>query len=184
MDTIDAIERAWEQGTPVVAALTEAQLDAPTPCGNWDVRELLTHQLVETGMFTRVNLGLAPESPDDESIDWARLAGEWTSIGGDNLASWRKAGLEGERTYPFGTFPAEVAAVINLGEIVVHSWDIAHASGQTFTPDPALVSIVYGLYGNMDMTPYRTYDVFGPEIPVATDAPELDRLLGLLGRQP
>ena len=184
MDTIDALEQAWQQGAPLVASLTADQLAAPTPCAAWDVRAMLHQTLVESGMFTRVNLGEPPHVDGEESVDFDRLPTAWADVAGANVASWRKGGLDGDRTYPFGTFPSEVSAIINLGEVVVHTWDLAVATGQAVTIDPALVSIVYGLYGAMDMTPYRSFDVFGPEVTVPADAPELDRLLALLGRQP
>lgn len=82
--------------------------------------------------------------------------------------------------------PAEVAGVITLGELVVHGWDLARATGQGFDPDPAtldpLHQLVVATFASGDET--ARGQAFGPAIPVADDAPTLDQILGLLGRDP
>jgi uncharacterized protein (TIGR03086 family) len=183
MDTIDALELAWSQGAALVADLTEAELAATSPCAGWDVDALLDHTIVECAMFTRVNHG-EPAHIEGESLDRTDIPGAWAAAASANVASWRDQGVEGDRTYPFGTFPAEASLVINLGEVVVHAWDLAQATGRPFELDPGLVSIVHDFYGSLDMTPYRSYHVFGSEVGVDADAPELDRLVALLGRTP
>jgi len=183
MDVIDALELAWEQGAPLVTDLTEEERTATTPCAGWDVDALLDHTVVECGMFTRVNRG-EPAHVDGETLDRADIPGAWASAAAANVASWRSSGLEGDRTYPFGTFPAAASAVINLAEVVLHSWDLAQATGRPFELDPGLVTLVHDFYGSMDLTPYRTYEVFGAEVVLDADAPELDRLVALLGRTP
>jgi hypothetical protein len=40
--------------------------------------------------------------------------------------------------------PGELAGVIALNEVIVHSWDIAAASGQPFSCYPALVEAAVG----------------------------------------
>jgi uncharacterized protein (TIGR03086 family) len=91
---------------------------------------------------------------------------------------------EGERTYFYGTFPARVALVINLGEIVVHSWDLAEATEQAFTVEEELAIPVYDLYRSYPLDGMRAGGQLGPELSVADDAPVAERLLALLGRQP
>jgi uncharacterized protein (TIGR03086 family) len=68
-------------------------------------------------------------------------------------------------------------------DLVVHGWDLARATGQDATIDPAHVERIWtaaqGLGENL-----RRPGVCGPEVPVPADAPLQDRLLGLLGRDP
>ena len=69
-----------------------------------------------------------------------------------NLASWRADGaLDGDRSYPWGTFPAGVGLLVNLGEVAVHAWDLAEATGQraTIDEDTARRLVVRGFFASI-----------------------------------
>jgi uncharacterized protein (TIGR03086 family) len=186
VDPIDALELSWKQGSELVGGLRPDELTLPTPCAGWDVRRLLNHTLGEVVMMTRVNGG-QPGGTDDHGDlvgDGLALGALWDELGRDNVASWRESGLEGDRAYFYGTFPAGAAVVSNLGEVLVHSWDLARATGRSYSIDPDLAALVYGLYGAVPLDDKRAMGVFGPEVTVPTDAPVADRLLALSGRRP
>src|SRR5664280_385370 len=169
MDVISALEQSYDQTAKLVAGLTPAELDAPSPCAGWDVRATLNHMLGATWMFTLVNQ--------------ASLA--VTAAAKENLASWRQPGaFEGDRTYFFGTFPATGAAMLNLGEVVVHNWDVAKATGQELVIDPAVGQMIYDWGVSIPLDDFRDHGAFGPEVAVPASASIVDRLVGLLGRQP
>jgi hypothetical protein len=51
--------------------------------------------------------------------------------------------------------------------------------------EPAELEAVRGFVGPMaDASPEQRAGLFGPPVAVADDAPELDRLIGLTGRDP
>jgi uncharacterized protein (TIGR03086 family) len=186
MDPIDALELSWKQGAELVGGLGPDELTLPTPCAGWDVRALLNHTLGEVVMMTRVNGG-QPGGTDDHGDlvgDGLALGTVWDELGRDNVASWRDAGLEGDRAYFYGTFPAGAAVVSNLGEVLVHSWDVARTTGHDYTVDPELAALVYGLYSAVPLDDMRAKGVLGPEVTMSADAPVADRLLALLGRRP
>lgn len=186
MEPIDALELSWKQGADLVSALRPDELTCPTPCAGWDVRRLLNHTLGETVMMSRVNRG-HPGGTDDHGDlvgEGVALGTLWDDTGRDNVASWRDAGLDGDRVYFYGTFPAGVAVVVNLGEVLVHCWDIARATEHDYAVDPDLAALVYGLYSAVPLDEQRANGVFGPEVAVPTDAPVADRLLALFGRRP
>jgi hypothetical protein len=79
-------------------------------------------------------------------------------------------------------------------DMVMHGWDLARATGQDDTIDPAEVE---GMWTGLSAMPpefleqLRTpgafgpgVEVFGPEVTVPEDAPLQDRLLGMIGRDP
>ncbi|HEX4175709.1 MAG TPA: TIGR03086 family metal-binding protein [Acidimicrobiales bacterium] len=186
MDPIDALELSWKQGAELVAGLRPDELTLPTPCAGWDVRRLLNHTLGEVVMMTRVNAG-QPGGTDDQGDlvgGGLSLVTLWDELGRDNVTSWRDGGLEGDRAYFYGTFPAGAAVVMNLGEVLVHSWDLARATGRAYDLDPELAEVVYELYRAVPLEDKRANGVFGPEVTVPTDAPVADRLLALSGRRP
>lgn len=184
MDPIDELEQAWKQGGDLVESLGPEDWEAATPCTGYDVRGVVNHVLGEALMMTDANRGVAGSNERGDLIGQGDGLAIWESIGTDNVASWREGGLEGERTYVYGTFPASVGVVVNLGEVLVHHWDLAAATGQPRDLDPELSATVFGLYNAMPLDQLRANGVFGPEVPVPADAPVADRLLGLLGRQP
>jgi uncharacterized protein (TIGR03086 family) len=185
MNHIDALELSWKHGAELVSGLRPGDLSAPTPCGDWDVRGLLNHTLGEARMMTDVNRGLPSGNDHGDLVrDGDALVVTWHETGRDNVESWRESGLDGDRTYFYGTFPARACVLINLGEVLVHSWDLARATGKDFDLDPDLAALVHGLYSAIPLEGLRANGVLGPEVPVPADAPIADRMLGLLGRQP
>ena len=148
------------------------------------MRALLDHILGGAVMYVAANDGLLVGE------DGGAIVGEDPSlavaeVAAANLASWRQPGaLEGERTYPFGTFPAPAGLVSNIGEVALHAWDVAKATGQEAHLDPDVAALVLDLYTHVPMDDLRAHGVYGPEIAVPDSAPVSDRLLGFLSRQP
>ena len=68
-------------------------------------------------------------------------------------------------------------------DLVVHGWDLARATGQDETMDPAEVERIWGMAESLGDN-LRRSGVCGPEIPVSGDAPLQDRLLGAAGSRP
>jgi uncharacterized protein (TIGR03086 family) len=82
--------------------------------------------------------------------------------------------------------PGEVAGLVALDEIVIHGWDIARASGQEYDCDPASLEAVHGFvmqFSEPGQEEARA-GLFGPVVEVPDDAPLLDRVIGLTGRDP
>jgi uncharacterized protein (TIGR03086 family) len=179
---VDALDDAYARCAEVVADIDDTGLALPTPCTHWDVRATLDHLIGATWMFALVNEGQtigedARGICDDEPA--VALAGAARAV----LASWRAPGaFDGARTFPFGTFPADAAAMMNLSEVVVHTWDIATALGAGATIDPNVAAMLDEFYASISLDAYRAHGAFGAEIRVDAGAPAADRLLAQLGR--
>ena len=181
---IDGLDGAYQHCAKVIDGVDDTQLALPTPCSEWDVRATTDHLIGATWMFTLVNQGQAVGE------DAGGIAGRDPIVALDdaaaaNAASWRMPGsFDGVRSYPFGTFPADAAAMINLCEVVVHTWDLATALGADATIDPALAAMLDSFYRPINLDPYRAHGAYGAEIPIDSSAPPAHRLLAKLGRQP
>ena len=82
--------------------------------------------------------------------------------------------------------PGEVAGVVALDELVLHGWDVARASGQPYAVDDPSLQAVHRFVAQFS-GPGHDADragLFGPEVPVSDDAPLLDRVVGMAGRDP
>jgi uncharacterized protein (TIGR03086 family) len=67
-------------------------------------------------------------------------------------------------------------------ELVVHTWDLAQATGQPIAIDPDLVRDARATA--VQFAPVaRAAGMIGPELAVAGDADDLTRLLAIFGRQ-
>jgi uncharacterized protein (TIGR03086 family) len=82
--------------------------------------------------------------------------------------------------------PGEIAGIVALDELVMHGWDVARASGQPYDVDPALLEAVHGFvlqFSGPGQDQARS-GLFGPVVAVPNDAPLLERVVGLAGRDP
>lgn len=177
----------------VIGATTLEQDTAPTPCAGLDVVPLRRHLLGGIGYFTIV---LADPDGDQRPDPRACTGPDETEVLvaaiGALSAAVRAALADGVETVSVrapalgGTFPGDYVLSMLVAEAVVHGWDIARATGQTWRPGPAATEQAHALLADQIKPEYRggTGMPFAPEVPVSPDAPALDRLLGFAGRSP
>jgi uncharacterized protein (TIGR03086 family) len=100
------------------------------------------------------------------------------------LAAWRRRGVDGTVTLPIGPeVPAAAAAGIASLDCLVHGWDLAKATGQDATLDPALAEAAL-VISRQIVTPEIRPAAFAPAVEVGAAASPTDRLVAFLGRQP
>ncbi|GAA2840106.1 TIGR03086 family metal-binding protein [Crossiella cryophila] len=173
--------------TELLAGVTDAQLTAPTPCANYQLGDLIEHIGTLALAFTQA----AGKQPSDDLVpdgDAARLEPDWrTTIAaqlGELAVAWRDPAAWTGMTKAGGLdMPAEMAGQVTLNELVVHGWDVARATGQDYLATDAEVAAAL-IFVEPFSGPEGTEGLFGPAVAVAGDAPPLDRLLGLSGRDP
>ncbi len=79
--------------------------------------------------------------------------------------------------------PASLIGGMVVGELVVHGWDLARATGQHFDLDDDVAAYTHDETAK-NAQQGRDIGVYGPEVAVPATAPTLHRLLGLTGRDP
>ncbi|MFD9907103.1 TIGR03086 family metal-binding protein [Streptomyces sp. NPDC059063] len=178
--------------TRLVARLADGvkddQLAGPTPCPDYAVRNLLGHVVGLAGAFAdagRKRLGATTDRNPSSSLPdiddgWRdELPRRLTEL----ARVWRDPAAWTGQTRAGGIdLPGEVAGVVALDELVVHGWDLARATGQEYAPDEASVRAAHGLLA--DAGEGEGGGLFGPPVPIAPDAPLLDRVIALSGRDP
>lgn len=185
------LEPATRVLADLVAGLRDEQLNAPTPCADTSIGDLLDHIDGLSLAFAAAATKTPPENGGPPpSGDASRLGAQWRTRIPLRLAAlasaWRDRDAWSGTTQAGGLeMPADVAAVVALDEVVVHAWDIAVASGQPFRSEPQLLEAAYGFVQSAAAEhPEGLPGLFGPPVPVPDDAPLLDRLIGLTGRDP
>jgi len=177
--------------TRLVEGVRDDQLDAPTPCRESTVGDLLDHVdglcMAFTAAATKTPLDAGSQAP---SADASRLGTDWRTRIPDRLAeladAWRAETAWSGMTHAGGIdLPSDIAGNVALDEIVVHGWDIAAATGQDFTCDPELLEAAYAFVQSaVAQNPNGSAGLFGPPVPLPDGAPLVDRLIGLTGRDP
>jgi uncharacterized protein (TIGR03086 family) len=181
------IRPATDRMTNLLANVSEDQFDLPTPCPEARVGDLVDHVGALTKGFIAVarkdtDGSEAPSRPDAANLEagWRdRVARDLVTLGeawGDP-AAW-----EGMTSAAGVPLPGQVAGLVALDELVVHTWDIAVAIGQPYAPPVEDVEAAMSFVTAFDAP--RDGNLFGPIVPVPDDASALDRLLGLTGRDP
>lgn len=69
------------------------------------------------------------------------------------------------------------------GELAVHGWDLAVATGQRLALPADLLTHLHDTV-SAGVEQGREMGMYGPEVTVPADAPTLARILGLTGRDP
>ncbi|MFB9924937.1 TIGR03086 family metal-binding protein [Amycolatopsis halotolerans] len=185
MNPVDDLATVLESTSELVAGVS--RWDAPTPCPEWTVRELVNHLVLGHRLFTAALRGDAGGSLDPRTSDALGdypVAAYRDAVAG-LLAAFRQPGvLEGTFEVPAGTVPGIAALHLRIVEELVHGWDLARATGQEPKFEDALVEreIAFSAARLADLPAERS--PFAAPVPVAEDAPPLDRLVGLLGRSP
>ncbi|MET9230631.1 TIGR03086 family metal-binding protein [Lentzea sp. NPDC003310] len=170
----------------LVRTVTDGDLKAPTPCPDYTVGDLLDHVNGLSVAFTMA----ARKTPLEgtASGDAARLPLDFRESVPARLAelaqAWQvPAAWEGMTRAGGVDLPGEVAAAVALDEIVLHGWDLAKATGQPFEVEEGLLQVVHGFVSSIGPDD-RDGSLFGAAVEVDANAPLLDRVLGLSGRDP
>lgn len=175
MDPLVAHQRAQDTFASVLGVSAE-QLDAPTPCSEWNVRDVVNH--VIAGNY-RMAHGEPPEASDLASLSRA-CAG---SARAAQDAFGAPDGLTRLLELPFGSVPGSVMIGMRTSDLVTHAWDIARATGQETDIEPDLASEVLQVSQERMRPDFRgPGKPFAEEQPCDPDRPPADRLAAFLGR--
>jgi uncharacterized protein (TIGR03086 family) len=162
----------------VASNITKDQLDDPTPCANFTVRGIFDHMVGGATMFAAAFRNSEPKTP--ASSDSFEAFGPAL---GDLVAAMQEPGaLDHSIQAPFGEVPGDTFARFVVLDGLVHGWDLATATGQSYDPPNALVSDVTA-FAQGALDPLRDGDTFAAATTPPSDATPIERLVALTGRQ-
>jgi uncharacterized protein (TIGR03086 family) len=175
---------AWIEG--LVGAVRHEQYGLPTPCPEWNVRDLLTkiialpYQCAAT--LRRVAL---PVFDEGDSFITHRAATAYRAAADELLSAMNEPGrLEGKVESPFGEMPAAKAARFAFVNQLTHGWDLATATGQASTIPASLLEAADRVARREFSGIQRRPEFFAPEVQVSDAATPTERFVAFLGRDP
>ncbi|MEA3078340.1 MAG: hypothetical protein QOF60_3248 [Actinomycetota bacterium] len=180
--TSDRYRKVARAFTERAEAVPPGAWDNQAPCEGWRARDVVRH-IVEwmPGMFLTsvgVTLPPIPDVDDDPAGAWEAVNDAIQKALDDPDIASREFDMR------VGRYSVENAvAMFCVGDILVHTWDLARATGQDETLD---AGEVHGLYEGMlpidDIL--RQSGQYGPKVEVPDDADEQTKLIAFTGRRP
>ncbi|MEY2402201.1 MAG: hypothetical protein QOJ08_2312 [Ilumatobacteraceae bacterium] len=179
----DRYRKVAEGLTKRVDAVPELAWDNPAPCKGWVARDVIRHLVEWIPGFLQsgsdVDLPPGPSVDDDPAGAWKALTAGVQALLDDPQVAAK------EFSHPrAGRHSLEDAiATFFLGDVLIHTWDLARATGGDELLDAAEVHRM--LVGS---EPYdemlRSSGQYGPRVEVSDDAGEQTKLIAFMGRQP
>lgn len=168
--------------TELVYGVPAGAWDSPAPCEGWVARDVVRHLVEWFPSFLRHGAGVelpAGPSPDDDPV------AAWT-VFSDGVQALLDDPETPDRVLAdphVGEVPLDRAvAQFFTGDVFLHAWDLARATGQDETLDPERCAVMLAGMEPLDEV-LRTSGHYGPKVPVADDADAQTRLLAFIGRR-
>jgi uncharacterized protein (TIGR03086 family) len=187
-DLVELHGRCGRRFAALVAGVGMEQWHDDTPCSEWDVRTLVQHLLSEQLWVPPMFEGLTIEQVGD------RFDGD---LMGDDASAWaplldsameqahavvaQPGALARTVHLSFGDFGGQEYVIQLTADLAIHGWDLARATGQDDTLDPAVVALLLS-WTEANAELLAGSGLFGPAVETGAGAPDDVRLLGLLGR--
>jgi uncharacterized protein (TIGR03086 family) len=182
---------AADEVVRLLDGVTDDHLGGPTPNRGRSVAALLDHLMGLSVAFTWAARKTTPADAGGPTADGDELDPGWRDELPRRLRTlaeaWRDpAAWEGMTRAGGLDLPGEEAGVVALDELVLHGWDLARATGQSFSCDPESTQAVLE-FTRETARPENAAareGLFGPAVGVGEDATPLEQALGFAGRDP
>jgi uncharacterized protein (TIGR03086 family) len=179
-------KRALDATGEVVAGISAGQFDLATPDTEWDVRALLNHVVAGNLWAAELAAGRTIEQVGtrlDGDVIGTDPAGAYERSAAAAAAAFDAPGvMDAPCAVSYGPVPGSVYAGHRFVDVLIHGWDLAEATGQDTTIDPALVDACLEIV-EPEAETLRAAGAVGPAVPAGPEASQQTRLLAMLGRR-
>jgi len=176
----------------LVTNVKDDALDRPTPCPAYALGDLIEHVGGLALVFAAA--GRKERNAYTETAgagDASRLGADWRERIPRDLTALAQVWAEPEAWTGMTRIagddsPAAVVGLVLADELAVHGWDVARASGQAYACEPEILAAALRflqMFASPD-APAGPEVAFGPARVLLEEAPLLDRVVGMAGRDP
>jgi len=176
----DRYRRIAAQFAQRVDGVPDSRWDDPAPPEGWVARDVVGHLTTWVPAYFYETWDLGAELPPDAAVD---PVGAWRSLDQTIQAALDDAEVAGRLrpTHMGERTLQDQIDMICTPDVMMHTWDLARATGQDETLDPAEVhDLLVGMAPMDEML--RSSGHYGPRTTVPADASEQDQLLAFIGR--
>ncbi|HEY6664277.1 MAG TPA: TIGR03086 family metal-binding protein [Propionibacteriaceae bacterium] len=170
----------------VIKGAAGADLATATPCDGFSLRTLLTHFTGTTGAFAYAGKTRSLDANDPWGSTVQLNEDEWPEQLTANLDAISAAWCQQDTwqgTISGTVMPARSLGEMALIEVLLHGWDVARATDQQVDVSDALgAELLRCVAETADLG--RQVGAYGTKVPVADNASDFAKALGLAGRSP
>ncbi len=183
MEPIEQLSYILPTLNALVDRIDADQLDNPTPCAEFTVRDVLDHMLGLGGAFGYWFRGLDVPAEAPPIVTDRVPAAEFRTTMDDLLDAVKSDGaLDRTITAPVGVMQGDVFARLVAFDGLIHGWDLARATGLDYALPPFVVDAVDAFARTALSPEMRDGDTFKAETLAPEDASTLERLVAFSGR--
>jgi uncharacterized protein (TIGR03086 family) len=179
--SVDQLARVQAEVRPLITGIRDDQWSTPTPCTEWNVREVVTHLVGLNKVFaaTLNDQPMPQRGADPLGADPFETYRESEKA---VLAAFDQPGiLARSYTSPLGTTTGAGRLNWRIADLLSHAWDLGQALDRPVTLSDDIVEHAIS-FVRADLQPEQRGVRFRPAQSVADDAPAIDRLVAFLGR--
>lgn len=179
----DRYRRVGGRFSETVANVPSGSWDAPAPCDGWVARDVVRHLVAWFPPFLEGGAGISipvgPSVDADPVAAWTTLHEAVQSVLDDPATAAKSFSHPQAGDHPLD----QAIGMFFLGDVLLHTWDLARATGLDERLDPDEVSAMLAGMLPMDAM-LRQSGHYGPRVEVPDDADEQTQLIAFVGRQP
>jgi uncharacterized protein (TIGR03086 family) len=185
-EALEMYRRSVEEFGQRVMAIGVDDWARPTPCTDWNVRDLVRH-LVYEELWTPPLLAGATIAEVGDRFEGDILGDDpqvaWKEASAHALAAAAPSVLGRTVHLSFGDFPGREYLGQLTADHVIHAWDLARGINAQDRLDPDLVQFVYDFMAPQ-ADQWAAAGVFASAVDVPADADPQAKLLAMSGRTP
>ncbi len=183
MDPTEQLENILPTLCATVDRIQTMQMHDPTPCSEFNVHDVLNHMMVGGTSFAGAFRGEEPQEWSPPGVYGWVPGAEFREVMDDLLDAIKSPGaLDRTIATPMGEMPGEALARFVAFDGLMHAWDLASSTGQTFELPPEVIASV-DEFARAALSPeMRDGDTFKDATTAPEDASQLERLVAFSGR--
>lgn len=190
----DRFRRTADGFADRIAAVPADRWDSPSPCPAWSARDIAAHVINEARRILATVRGAEPQPLHGVAVAEMGALPE-LDADADLHAAWKEIGagltaaiddpdcLRAEMPTFAGPMPFADIVESLPEDVLIHTWDLARATGGDERLDAEVVAHVHAHLEPMDEALRQPW-AFGPKVPVPPGADAQTAFLCFVGRQP
>ncbi len=182
--TAERFRRVAGRFTDRANEVPEGAWENPAPCDGWTARDVVDHLVTWVPGFMSSSAGIVIEPGPAGRRSIRPAHGSTSPISSRRLLDDPEIAAREIDGGPIGKQTVESAiGMIVVGDVVVHTWDLARATGLDESLDADIVTeMLIGMQPMDEML--RQSGHYGPKVDVDDDADDQTKLIAFTGRTP